>query len=75
MKEDEVKLMGESIKIMTFELAIRFLDDYLNGDTYFKCNYKNHNLDRDRNKMKLVEDIENKMEYINNYIWQSYIRH
>ena len=75
MKEEEVKLMGESIKIMTFELAIRFLDDYLNGDTYFKCNYENHNLDRARNQMKLVEEIESKMDYIDNYIWQSYIKY
>ena len=75
MNEEEIKLMGESIRIMTFELAMRFLDDYLNGDTYFKCNYENHNLDRARNQMKLVEDIENKMDYINNYIWQSYIKY
>lgn len=75
MGEEEIKLMGPAIKIMTFELAIRFLDDYLNGDTYFKCNYENHNLDRARNQMKLVEDIENKMDYINNYILESYIKY
>ena len=75
MKEEEVKLMGKSIEIMTFELAMRFLDDYLNGDTYFKCNFENHNLVRARNQMKLVEDIESKMDYIENYIWDSYIKY
>lgn len=72
MTEEEVKLMGTSIRLITFELALRFLDDYLNGDTYFKCNYENHNLDRTRNQIKLVEDIENKLEYMNKYIWGSY---
>lgn len=72
MTEEEVKLMGTSIRLITYELALRFLDDYLNGDTYFKCNYETHNLNRARNQIKLVEDIENKMEYMNNYILQSY---
>lgn len=73
--EEEVKLMGQSILLMTFELAIRFLDDYINGDKYFKCNYETHNLDRARNQIKLVEDIENKMDYINSYIWENYKRY
>ena len=75
MKEEEVKLMGQSILLMTFELAIRFLEDYINGDKYFKCNYETHNLDRARNQMKLVEDIESKMNYINSYIWENYKRY
>ena len=75
MKPEEVKLMGTSIRLITYELALRFLDDYLNGDTYFKCNYENHNLDRARNQIKLVKDIESKMEYIDNYILESYEKH
>lgn len=31
---------------MTFEVGIRFLADYLNGDVYFKTKYPQHNLDR-----------------------------
>lgn len=72
MNEEEVKLMGDSIKLIALELGIRFLGDYINGNKYFKCDYENHNLDRARNQLKLVEDIENKMEYINSYIWGSY---
>ena len=72
MNEEEVKLMGASIKLIALELGIRFLGDYISGDKYFKCDYKNHNLDRARNQLKLVEDIENKMDYINSYIWESY---
>lgn len=70
--EEELNLMGESIRIITLELAIRFLNDYINGDTYFKTNYENHNLDRARNQLKLVEDIESKLDYINQFIYDCY---
>lgn len=69
---EEVSLMAESVRIITLELAIRFLNDYINGDTYFKIDYDNHNLDRTRNQIHLVEDIESKLEYMNNYIIESY---
>ena len=64
--------MPESIRIITLELAMRFLNDYINGDVYFKTDYKGHNLDRARNQLALVKDIEKKLPYINNYIYSSY---
>lgn len=69
---EEQALMGESIRIITLELAIRFLNDYINGDTYFKIDYPTHNLDRAKNQIKLVTKIEEKLDYINNYIFESY---
>ena len=69
---EEVSLMAESIRIITLELAIRFLNDYINGDTYFKINYDKHNLDRARNQIKLVMDIESKLDEMNKYILESY---
>ena len=47
---------------MTFECGMRFLTDYLNGDTYFRIAYDDHNLDRCRTQFRLVEDMERKME-------------
>ena len=44
--------------LMTYECGIRFLTDYLNGDTYFKIHRPNHNLDRCRTQFKLVADME-----------------
>lgn len=75
LTETEVELMGESIRIITLELAIRFLNDYINGDTYFKIDYENHNLDRTINQLKLVSDIEEKLDYINNYISDCYYKY
>lgn len=62
LTDKEKKYLVFSVKLLTLELAMRFLDDYINGDTYFKCNYEDHNLVRARNQIKLVEEIENNFE-------------
>lgn len=73
--ETELSLMGASIRLIAIELGMRFLNDYINGDTYFKTNYPKHNLDRVRNQQALVLDIEKNMDFINNYIYESYYRY
>ena len=45
-------------KVMTYECGMRFLTDYLQGDTYFKTHREGQNLDRCRTQIKLVEDME-----------------
>ena len=60
MTEREAELLPLSAKLLTYECGIRFLTDYLNGDTYFKIHREHHNLDRARNQFKLVQDMENK---------------
>jgi len=45
-------------KLITFEIGIRFLTDFLEGDVYFKVHRQGHNLDRCRTQFKLVESIE-----------------
>ncbi|MBO4898514.1 MAG: aminoglycoside phosphotransferase family protein [Clostridia bacterium] len=61
----ELELLPISAKMMTYECGIRFLGDYLNGDTYFKTHYADQNLDRARTQFKLVADMENKMDEMN----------
>lgn len=58
----EIELLPVSALLLTYECGIRFLADYLNGDTYFKVHRENHNLDRARNQFKLVSDIESKLD-------------
>ncbi len=58
----EKELLPFGAKIMTYECGIRFLMDYLNGDTYFKTEYPEHNLVRARTQFALVADMEKKME-------------
>ena len=54
----ERQLLVLSGKLITFEIGIRFLTDYLEGDSYFKVHREGHNLDRCRTQFKLVESIE-----------------
>lgn len=68
MNEYELENLGFSAILITYELALRFLEDYLNGDNYFKTKYKDHNLQRARAQMALVEDMESKLDEMNDII-------
>jgi hypothetical protein len=54
----EKRFLAFSGKLITFEVGVRFLTDYLSGDTYFKVQREGHNLDRCRAQFKLAESIE-----------------
>ena len=60
LTEREIELLPMGAKVMTFECGMRFLTDYLQGDTYFKIHREHQNLDRCRTQFKLVEDMEKK---------------
>ena len=57
----EIAYLPFSAKLMTLECGMRFLADYLQGDTYFRTAYPTHNLVRCRTQLALVADIEAKM--------------
>ena len=59
---EEADLLPLSAQIMTLECGIRFLTDYLEGDTYFRIHREKHNLDRTRTQLKLVADMEEKFD-------------
>ena len=61
----EVETLPLGAKLMTLEVAVRFLTDYLNGDVYFATSRPNQNLDRARTQLKLVEDMEKKWDEMN----------
>jgi hypothetical protein len=60
-------------KLMTYEVGIRFLTDYLQGDIYFKTKRPGHNLDRARNQLRLVERIEAVVDAMSAIVAQSRI--
>ncbi|MBE5818845.1 MAG: aminoglycoside phosphotransferase family protein [Clostridiales bacterium] len=64
----EIELLPLSVLLLTYECGIRFLTDYLEGDTYFKIHYPEHNIDRARNQLKLVADIETKLDEMSNIV-------
>ena len=67
LTEKEIEMMPISAKILTLELAARFLTDYLNGDVYFHTDYDGQNLRRTRTQIKLVSDIESKLEQMQTF--------
>ncbi|MGC1455168.1 MAG: aminoglycoside phosphotransferase family protein [Nitrospirota bacterium] len=58
LTKTELALLPQSVKVITFELGLRFLTDYLRGDAYFKIKYPTHNLHRARVQFRLLESIE-----------------
>jgi hypothetical protein len=46
-------------------MALRFLTDYLEGDHYYKIARQDHNLDRCRNQIALIQSMDKKWETAN----------
>ncbi len=53
----ELELLAIAPQCIVLTIGIRFLTDYLNGDTYFKIHRPSHNLDRARTQFALVRSI------------------
>ena len=64
----EIELLPVGAKVMTYECGMRFLTDYLQGDTYFKVHREGHNLDRTRTHIKLIQDMEAKWDVMNEIV-------
>lgn len=69
---DEVDSLALGAVTITYELASRFLADYLNGDTYFKISRSKHNLERARCQIRLAEDMMANYDYMSNTIKRYY---
>ena len=58
----EKQYLAVSGKLITFEIGVRFLTDFLCGDVYFKVHRDGHNLDRCRAQFALMESIDRQMD-------------
>ena len=56
--EEEIAGLAKAPLVITYELGLRFLTDYLAGDPYFKINYAAHNLNRAKVQFQLVSSME-----------------
>lgn len=68
LPEEEIMLLPEGAKMMTIECGMRFLADYIDGDTYFKTAYPEHNLVRCHTQFKLVEEMEKYWDEMKNIV-------
>jgi Ser/Thr protein kinase RdoA (MazF antagonist) len=57
LSEEEKSLLPFAPVYLTFIIGLRFITDYLNGDTYYKVQYPDHNLVRARVQFKLAKEM------------------
>lgn len=62
MTDSEREWLAFSALYITYEQVLRFLMDYIDGDTYYKIAYSDHNLVRTRAQHKLLESMEQQYE-------------
>ncbi|MBO7147551.1 MAG: aminoglycoside phosphotransferase family protein [Lentisphaeria bacterium] len=61
----EMEMLPFSGYLITYEIGLRFLTDYLEGDVYFRTHREHHNLDRCRTQFKLVQLLMEKEDELN----------
>lgn len=68
LNDIEIEHLAHSGKLMTLEVGIRFLTDYLEGDVYFRTKRPGHNLDRCRTQLRLVRHIEEQQKEMESFV-------
>lgn len=68
LTDHDYKYIYDSLRLLAFELGLRFFTDYLNGSVYFKTKYPEHNLLRALVQFRLAESIESQERTIGNII-------
>ncbi len=58
----EVENLAYGAKLLTYMQTVRFFTDYINGDTYYKISYPEHNLVRTKAQFKLLQSLEMNFE-------------
>ncbi|QNL48525.1 aminoglycoside phosphotransferase family protein [Olivibacter sp. SDN3] len=64
----EVTSLVDGVLLLPYMQMVRFLTDYLSGDTYYKINHPKHNLQRTKAQMKLVQEIEKHESLLRNIV-------
>jgi hypothetical protein len=64
----EKELLPFGAKLLTYMQTVRFLTDYLNGDTYYKINYPEHNYDRTMAQKRLLDSLDAHEDEMKEYI-------
>lgn len=67
LTDSEKKHIHHAGLLMIYMQALRFLTDYLNGDVYYKTNYPEHNFDRAKNQLTLLQSLEAFLQKHYNY--------
>ena len=66
----EIKLLPYGGRLLTYMQTVRFLTDYINGDTYYKIHSPKHNLIRTKAQFKLLQSLEAHAEEMDQFMNQ-----
>lgn len=67
---EEIRLLPYGGRLLTYMQTVRFLTDYINGDTYYKIHSPKHNLIRTRAQFKLLQSLEAHQEEMDGFMNQ-----
>jgi len=71
LNEVEISNLAFSARFMTFIIGLRFLTDFVDGDTYFRTSYPDHNLVRAKVQFRLIEQMELNADKMHQIVLQS----
>lgn len=72
---EELKYLAFSAIYITYEQVLRFLMDYINGDTYYKIKSPDHNIIRTRAQYKLLQSMESHLDEMNKIVETAYAKY
>ena len=64
----EIQLLPYGGRLLTYMQTVRFLTDYINGDTYYKIHSPKHNLIRTKAQFKLLQSLEAHAEEMDRFM-------
>lgn len=68
LSDTELQCLAFSARYITFEQTLRFLMDYIDGDTYYKISFPEHNIQRANAQYALLLDMERKYDRMRSII-------
>jgi len=68
LTESEIESLAFSGLYICYEQVLRFLMDYIDGDTYYKIAYPEHNLVRARSQYWLLSSMESQLQEMNDFV-------
>ena len=67
----ELENLAFGAKLLSYMQLVRFLGDYLNGDTYYKIQHEHHNWQRSLAQFRLLESQEEQFEVMQQIVFNS----
>ncbi|MEN6322018.1 MAG: aminoglycoside phosphotransferase family protein [Proteiniphilum sp.] len=71
LTETEIENLAFGAKLLTYMQTVRFFTDYIDGDTYYKIAYPDHNLVRTKAQFKLLQSLESNFEEMQRIVLQA----